>query len=498
MNAELSGAFHDYINVIEPKFEGIRQSLNERIIRIQRNALVQGAVEALEGQSEFENLVSETRRVFQTKHEKSAIADHWKHAVKNFFRRSGCYLTIFEAHEVEVKVLFERFETAFGKDHYTVTYLVPMELVRFAKSFLEFDSFGIRKLDRDELNELFSNSVNKVFYPWAMVDTEQLLGLWFICQTTSLPAKKVGGSSILDDPDLWKVREFQLEFTSYPRILERTIELLALYNWREDEEPVPNDGLGTQKDASNGWERFCMPVVLSTNDDLLIPPYSNPPLPPLTTQLVGDGEELIEVPFVHLDLSKERTESFEEFVRRTDKLLSELKTQENQWDFFDRALGFFAKAFVAPDGPEQLLWHITMIEALLGENKEGITVRLARRLSRILGKVEEERKAIGKQFRELYDFRCNLVHGDNFEKKFYAAHLSNARSLARRTLLWFLHLLAEIQREFSRGASLESVLTRDEILVLLDLEEDERRRISRLAQSLPAKFPYVSGWVADT
>jgi len=55
-------------------------------------------------------------------------------------------LEIFDRHEVNTTVLFERFETAFEKDRYTITYFAPMELVGFAKPVLEFDSFRIRTL----------------------------------------------------------------------------------------------------------------------------------------------------------------------------------------------------------------------------------------------------------------------------------------------------------------------------------------------------------------
>ena len=51
------------------------------------------------------------------------------------------------------------------------TYLAPVEFVCFPKSELKFSEFGIRRLDRNELDAIIGNDVNRVFYPYAIVDT---------------------------------------------------------------------------------------------------------------------------------------------------------------------------------------------------------------------------------------------------------------------------------------------------------------------------------------
>ncbi|MBW1728532.1 MAG: hypothetical protein JRJ62_13360 [Deltaproteobacteria bacterium] len=70
---------------------------------------------------------------------------------------------------------------------------------------------------------------------------------------------------------------------------------------------------------------------------------------------------------------------------------------------------------------------------------------LAKRISRILYTTKRERANLKKQFKELYNFRSVLVHGKIAKKQIYVGHLYIARSLVRRTLLWFLHYLKEIK-----------------------------------------------------
>ena len=74
-----------------------------------------------------------------------------------------------------------------------------------------------------------------------------------------------------------------------------------------------------------------------------------------------------EYPVVLISLDKQETESLIEFVKRTHENLQKLDFEKSGWHFFETALDMFVKAFFA-EGLEQLLWHITTIEALLGEN----------------------------------------------------------------------------------------------------------------------------------
>jgi hypothetical protein len=174
--------------------------------------------------------------------------------------------------------------------------------------------------------------------------------------------------------------------------------------------------------------------------------------------------------------------------------LADITTGSKDWRFFETALGYFVKAFCS-EGFEQLLWHITTLEALLGEKGEGLTEKLARRISAILGNTNQEKKALNRQFKDLYDFRSTLVHGGNFKKQVYVGHLREARSLARKVLLWFLHFLSNFQRGISEGRLQERLLTRQEMLTIMDIDCENRARLVHLMRQLPETFPYVPEWI---
>ena len=96
-------------------------------------------------------------------------------------------------------------------------------------------------------------------------------------------------------------------------------------------------------------------------------------------------------------------------------------------------------------GQDQLLCYITAMEALLGEKGEGVTERLARRISTILRNIEGDREQIWRDFRRLYEFRSHIVHGNKHGKEMLKTHVANARSFSRKTLVWFLHYLHAAQ-----------------------------------------------------
>ncbi len=235
------------------------------------------------------------------------------------------------------------------------------------------------------------------------------------------------------------------------------------------------------------------------DDNLLTHPTFIPELPRrLGTDpiLDGTGEEIGEMPAVYIPLDENETDSFKAFIQHIGSLFDSLETKDDEWKFLDTALAYFIKAFSTEYGDlEELLWHITVLEALLGEEGEGITERLAGRIASILGKTKKERKDLRKEFKRLYEIRSDLVHGNLPENQTYLGYLREARSLARRTLLWFLHYLAHIQVEIVQGQATESVPTRKDILKLLDLDKNSRLHISRIIDSIPQDFPCVSKWV---
>jgi hypothetical protein len=137
-------------------------------------------------------------------------------------------------------------------------------------------------------------------------------------------------------------------------------------------------------DRTTGWFGFRIPVVLTADHSLLRQPRRAPDL----SRLASDTDE---VEGWRICLDGTEAEAFRDFMERTGALFQELKLPNNDWRFLDIAVGYLTKAFFE-DGLEQLLWHITALEAVFGESKRGVTERLARRLASILGSSEEEKK----------------------------------------------------------------------------------------------------------
>ena len=242
------------------------------------------------------------------------------------------------------------------------------------------------------------------------------------------------------------------------------------------------------------WGRYDVPFVLQVDDDLLSPPS---PVPDVSVLKPNDNSatgEDTQSPVIWISLDADETERFERFVQRVEHLFGAMKPREWGWEFLEVALGYFMKAFQS-DGLEQLLWHVTALEALIGEKGGGVTDRLARRLSAILESTERKRKDIQKQFKELYEFRSDLVHGNIFKEKVLVHHLAEARIFTRQTLLWFLHYLHAAQPRISDNQQSAKPPSRDILLANLDLEGDRRQSLRGLIDMVPAGFPYVLDWI---
>jgi hypothetical protein len=441
-------------------------------------------VDDLESSAEFDKLVLETRSAFSGDyHGKSKSV--WRVALKNFFRRSGYYSDVFEGKSVDGDAALERYREAFQRRKIEVSYLAPMEYVRFAEESMKFGTFEIMRFGADALNSIFQNKINEVFYPWASVDVGQLQDYWFVRVREMLPAHQIGSIKILWD----EISRVDVRYTAYPKAIEVVLKQLALFNWREVEQ--------VEKDLETGWRGFCVPFVLRLSDNLLDSPRLSPDFSRLEKMPVFDsltGEELGEEPLTYIRLNQKGTDEFKGFIRHVNDLTNRLGASEKGWEFLEVAFGFFIKAFFA-EGLEQMLWHITTLEALLGEKGSGVTARLAGRIASILGKGEQEKATVKNEFNELYNFRSDLVHGNRFKKEVYVGHLRNARDQARETLLWFLHYLDWIQTKISANSPAEEFPTRGEILSLIDLDEHARNRLGQIMKTLPSEFPSVQSWL---
>lgn len=426
-------------------------------------------VNEAEGKKEFEELVKVTQSSFTDHH------DEWydyKGNIKNYFCNSKCYIDLFNGKKPNIEGLFDSYLKEFQKQEDSITLIAMIEFVDFADELMDFGSFQIRKYSTNELSTLLRNEINKIFYPWAYIDTNKLNKLenqWFICisapKNIVSPGKRIRPSCFLEP--------VERKYTKFPKPLESVLKYLTLFEWKHT------------PDASSQGFTFNIPLILQINESLLAYPTVFSDIPVLETTIVGDQNEQIEIPALRFKLNSSETEQFKNFIADVKNYLDNLKIQENHWEFFETAYDYFYKGFFF-EGIEQLLWHVIVIEALIGEKGKGITARLKRRIAKILGNSD---KMI---FEKLYDFRCDLVHGNVPKKEVFTNHLFEARELSRQVLFWFLNYLNTIQNR-SMAQPEGKLPTREELLKLID-ESVSIRKLTSILSKLPECFPDVSEW----
>ena len=523
-------AFHAYTKAVETKFKASRRppTTKRGLVELRNKARhLCDLVDQLEDGPEFSALVEKTRSAFHGDWHSARGASWWRDPIRNFFCRTGYYTDTFAGSDAPC-ALFERYEAAFQRRSVHTKYMAPLEFVNFPKSELKFSGFEIRKFDRKELEEIVGNDVNRVLYPYAFFHNETLAALqeyWFIVVRIPEEARRLGRIySSAAVAAAVKGRVF-LEYTRFPPAIERVLARLVLFDWVGDpQDPLTYSG---QDGLPFGFE---IPFVLRVDDNDLKGPESAPDLSKLKsygTKVNPVTEEEYEAPYVTFNLNEPRVAALEEYIQRADECLRNLEkkkhdtklpyleTLDTRWPFLKVAIGNLIKAFFT-EGLDQLLWHITALEALLGERGPGVTASLAKRIAAILGTTEEEKEKRRKQFKELYQLRCDLVHGNQFKKDTHRQQLFEARMMALRVTIWFVHYLGEMAARVKEESWQGEVLKREDFLALLDLSnadrdrlkaevssrheclldwgDSDRDRLSALLSNLPNGFPAAPTW----
>ncbi len=504
--------FLNYLKRVVADFQEVRSDSSRKPLHLHESSAVRGTVERLEETQEFRKLGVAARHAFDTESPiaKSAKVENewvlvaerirvecWQRSVGHFFRRSSCYLDAFDHKPVDQDSLCENFFRACRQETEQVTHFALMEGVSFSEADMDFREFGIRTFTASELERIVSNRNNSIFYPEATLDLNRLQEYWFITCVDRKRAEKTEMDYHIPAEPGATVR---VQFSQISEIFRRPVRALVLYDWATDSfRAMDSEELARGKNSlanhkTEGWQGFRLPVAFEISDNLLQPPKRSPDLSMLKTEFVRGDEGDVEIPFREVNLSPGETESFKKFVCRWHEILSGLKTKENGWQFFELALDYLTKAFFT-EGIEQLLWHMIVIEALIGEKQPGLTERLASRLSNILKETNEKPEDLKKCFKKLYDLRCDLVHGKR-PPEAWLGHLRKAREVSRRTLLWFLQFLAGLQQALASAPSTGGSPTRKDILTSIDLEREDRARLQSLIGLLPDKFPSLADWNA--
>lgn len=443
------------------------------IVYISQVHQISTIVEQLEQSKEFSRLISDFSVAFGGEPiNKSALnsISYYRndsipqYRLKNFFRRSKLYIKFFENNFEDADVYFEHLWSVSNGRRIETTYFRLLEGVFFPESDIDFGKFKIQSFSKNELDRLVDNPLNQFFYPYAVLNTKDLQNCWFIVEKSYKTYQKIDDwSEIIWDESLLVSRTFP----------DRTIQQISLFEW-ENKSVISGDD---NDDLILGWLKFPDPWSFHISDDIFESPSRIQDLPKLPCSPSFDlqGNEVGTSPVFSFELEADDLKNLKSIVEKVQAFFDNIDLEKCKWTFLNRAMGYFAKAFIEAEANlEELLWHITVLDILIGE-KNGVADNIRRRLGIIYGeKNNKEIKNIRKKFTELYDFRSDLVHGKSLEKdgkqkKIYFGHLKFARTLARNTLIWFINTLAFIHSELHRNSiSLEDYPQRDELLFIFD------------------------------
>jgi len=481
----LHNSFKSYVeyvasNLKEESLKRKESNKNLRVAHIDQASRLRSIIEIMETSKEFNNLVSNFVTAFRRDPKKS---NKGRYLIQNFFRRSKLYLTMSETKPADVDDLFKKLCLAFDDRRVKVTSLYLIEEVDFHDNLIDFRTFQIQKFSKPQLNDLVDNKINHIFYPEAELDTAKLCHYWFIVQESYEEKQK---------EDIFRIEldESWEEFFRAPRTFpDRVLQILTLFDWDFDWE---RKGIKKTDDEESGWLPFSIPFSLPIIDDIFEKPLKSPN--PSFSYYDSRGGEIGEGPEFYIHLDKDDLEKLKNIVDKAQSFLENINLKECKWQFLDIALGYLSKAFFT-EGLDQLLWHITALEALFGE-KEKVVDSLRRRGSNVLGKTNKEKESIGKAIAELYDFRSKLVHGKSFKKEgVYKAHLRKARRFSRKSVIWFLSFLSSVHENMkAKGIPVKNYPQRKEFLILLDSEKSDMERMRLLLKNLPADFPHIKTW----
>jgi hypothetical protein len=376
--------------------------------------------------------------------------------LRNWFRRRDMYSHLLDGQPIDYTEATKQLITDAQTTEWRIIYLALLDGVRLhSNDPLDFGGFQIVKPSSDWLEHTLRFETNRLFYPKCICSTYRLSDHWYIRGETH------------ERRESWHQRFAKylqaagekIRHSDLPTPIEAALKILTLWDWQSipEQEEFASD---------EEWLSFRIAFIIGFSNN----PFEDPPLQP-SLDILGytDEDESGKLPEPQPNcpwkLDEAETQILAAFVRDTSRRLETLNDSSELWQCADRALGSFLRAFLSK-GFDQLLWHMIAIEALLGDDKDGLVGRIKRRIKFLYGQTGPNAKKAAKAFQDTYDARSKLVHGDE------AAHVAytqqrNARVLARRVcevgILLFSGLL-----DAAKSGSLASMPRRRVVVDCLD------------------------------
>ena len=315
-------------------------------------------------------------------------------------------------------------------------YLCPLDLAD-ELPHLRFGPCEVRAFEAKELSDLMQFERLKRRFPSLQADVQQLSYFsWLVVREPvsfgGALSHRGGFGALLDfdmGQDFGAIKPFA---TSWPKIVDLAVFALTLQNWEE-----------YSQHRQYNWRAFQIPWVYTVTPDYLAAPSFPPSHETLSwhtqSAQTGLGEDVeVEVPL--------RLHAIEDYSPIASDLTQArwgtISTAMASAVFNPTAAHFMVRAF-RNSGIDEFLSHISAVEAAIGiasdfgiggrpprisGNAQGATVRLRRRLLKLLG--DDDAAA---DFERLFNLRSAYLHG-RLQADIASADRLAARTIARRVV----------------------------------------------------------------
>jgi len=324
-------------------------------------------------------------------------------------------------------------DNAYAAPNCQLTHMIPLDLADELPS-VRFGPWRIQSFDSVELGNLVGLARLDRFGHTRVIDLKRLsLFRWAVLEE-SVPVHSENRLRYLFRgwDDIGKVRHVRRQFEP---AIERGLFVLSLYPWEDH----------TEADYVT-WQPFQFPWVYTVKHHVFAAPQAAPDPDSLTwtTRFTQEGEDF-EAPAV-IDFDTRTLGDLEQNLREVwDRVESLASPKWDGTDAFNPLIErFFLRAFGDED-LDQLLWHVTTVDAAVGLKEWRSTKAIERRIGTLLQDIEN-----GKAFDKYFNIRSGYVHGRQLhDPNLWQRDLAGARRLARRVVYGTLRLATD-NRGWSR------------------------------------------------
>ncbi|WP_225010204.1 hypothetical protein [Novosphingobium percolationis] len=324
-----------------------------------------------------------------------------------------------------------RLVDALGMASITRRYLCPLDLADDLPD-LTFGNATVRRYSAAELAVLFDEERLSKLYPAHALDSKRLSEFhWLVIEETVAAEQDIGRRALPFFYDLGRdLGEIDAHAGQYAPAVTDALFALLLAPWEDWHSMVDID-----------WRGFLVPWMHVETGDLFVRPRTVPSPDLLTWEYAGfttpDGEEIEYERPVVIHLSSDAADMLQ--------LLD-----HGRWDQVQRASAtdlfstpvkhFLVRAFFS-DGMDQIMAHMTTIEAALGMRADfggpyppgvsrmAVKERLAKRIETLLGDPQ-----MAADYKVLFELRSTFVHGRSINTRVPSQDRTKARRVARKVV----------------------------------------------------------------